>query len=296
VTVPLFQVDAFTAEPFAGNPAAVCLLDEEADAGWMQRVAAEMNLSETAFLRPEGSGEPHERGGRSPPRAPRPDDPADRAAGPSEDAAFGLRWFTPEAEVALCGHATLASAHVLWTEGRVPAGRPIRFRTLSGELRASDRDGAIELDFPAIPPVPEDPPAGLLEALGEPARTVRWVGRSRFDYLLELGSEAAVRGLAPDFGRLRQVSTRGVIATAAGEAGGFDYVSRFFAPAVGIDEDPVTGSAHCALGPFWAERLGRAELVGFQASRRGGVVRTRAAGDRVLLGGQAVTVLRGELC
>jgi predicted PhzF superfamily epimerase YddE/YHI9 len=281
VTVPLFQVDAFTAQPFAGNPAAVCLLDEEADAGWMQRVAAEMNLSETAFLRPEGSGEPQ--GGA----------PVDLAAG---DAAFGLRWFTPEAEVALCGHATLASAHVLWTEGRVPAGRPIRFHTLSGELRATDRGGAVELDFPATPPAPEDPPAGLLEALGEPARSVRWVGRSRFDYLLELGSEAAVRGLAPDFGKLREVSTRGVIATAASEADGFDYVSRFFAPAVGIDEDPVTGSAHCALGPFWAERLGRAELVGFQASRRGGVVRTRAAGDRVLLGGQAVTVLRGELC
>jgi predicted PhzF superfamily epimerase YddE/YHI9 len=264
VTVPLFQVDAFTAERFAGNPAAVCLLEREADAGWMQRVAAEMNLSETAFLRPAG------------------------------DAAFGLRWFTPQAEVALCGHATLASAHVLWTEGRVPAGRPIRFHTLSGELRATDRDGAVELDFPATPPAPEDPPAGLLEALGEPARSVRWVGRSRFDYLLELGSEAAVRGLAPDFGKLREVSTRGVIATS--EADGFDYVSRFFAPAVGIDEDPVTGSAHCALGPFWAERLGRAELVGFQASRRGGVVRTRAAGDRVLLGGEAVTVLRGELC
>jgi predicted PhzF superfamily epimerase YddE/YHI9 len=220
----------------------------------------------------------------------------DRLEGAAEDAAFGLRWFTPQAEVALCGHATLASAHVLWTEGRVPAGRPIRFRTLSGELRATDRDGAVELDFPATPPAPEDPPAGLLEALGEPARSVRWVGRSRFDYLLELGSEAAVRRLAPDFGKLREVSTRGVIATAASDADGFDYVSRFFAPAVGIDEDPVTGSAHCALGPFWAERLGRAELVGFQASRRGGVVRTRAAGDRVLLGGQAVTVLRGELC
>jgi predicted PhzF superfamily epimerase YddE/YHI9 len=286
VTVPLFQVDAFTAQPFAGNPAAVCLLDEEADAGWMQRVAAEMNLSETAFLRPEGSGGPQ--GGPPEGRV-----PVDQAAG---DAAFGLRWFTPLAEVALCGHATLASAHVLWTEGRLPAGRPIRFRTLSGELRATDRDGAVELDFPATPPAPEDPPAGLLVALGEPARSVRWVGRSRFDYLLELGSEAAVRRLAPDFGRLREVSTRGVIATAASDADGFDYVSRFFAPAVGIDEDPVTGSAHCALGPFWAERLGRAELVGFQASRRGGVVRTRAAGDRVLLGGQAVTVLRGELC
>ena len=269
MTIPLFQVDAFTAEPFAGNPAAVCLLDREVAPGWMQQVAAEMNLSETAFVRPAGSG---------------------------DDAAFGLRWFTPAAEVELCGHATLASAHVLWSEGRVPVGRPLRFRTLSGELGASDRDGTIELDFPATPPDPADPPAGLLEALGVPARTVSWVGRSRFDHLLELGSEAAVRGLDPDFRRLRELSTRGVIATAVSEAEEFDFVSRFFAPAVGIDEDPVTGSAHCTLGPFWAGLLGRADLTGFQASRRGGVVRTRAAGDRVLLGGQAVTVLRGELC
>ena len=268
MTVPLLQVDAFTAEPFAGNPAAVCLLDQEAEPGWMQRVAAEMNLAETAFVRPLGSG---------------------------DDAVFGLRWFTPAVEVELCGHATLASAHVLWGEGRAGAGTEIRFQTLSGELCANDRDGVVELDFPATPAAPADPPAELLEALGEPARTLRWAGRSRFDHLLELGSEAAVRGLEPDFRKLREVSTRGVIATAASEAGGFDFVSRFFAPAVGIDEDPVTGSAHCALGPFWADRLGRADLTGFQASRRGGVVRTHTAGDRVLLGGQAVTVLRGTL-
>jgi predicted PhzF superfamily epimerase YddE/YHI9 len=268
VTVPVFQVDAFTAEPFAGNPAAVCLLDREAEPGWMRRVAAEMNLAETAFVRP---------------------------LGPGEDAVFGLRWFTPAVEVELCGHATLASAHVLWSEGRVRAGGRIRFQTLSGELRADDRDGAIELDFPATPAAPADPPAGLLEALGEPARTVRWAGRSRFDHLLELGSEAAVRGLEPDFRKLAGLTTRGVIATAASEADGFDFVSRFFAPAVGIDEDPVTGSAHCALGPYWADRLGRADLVGYQASHRSGVVRTRTAGDRVLLGGQAVTVVRGEL-
>ena len=268
MTVPLFQVDAFTAEPFAGNPAAVCLLDREAEAGWMQSVAAEMNLAETAFLRPLASG---------------------------DDAVFGLRWFTPAAEVELCGHATLASAHVLWSEGRVAAGRPIRFRTLSGELSASDRDGVVELDFPATPPAASDPPAGLLEALGVPAQAVRWAGRSRFDHLLDLGSEAAVRGLEPDFRRLRELTTRGVIATAPSDADQFDFMSRFFAPAVGIDEDPVTGSAHCALGPYWTGRLGRADLVGYQASRRGGVVRTRTAGDRVLLGGQAVTVLRGEL-
>jgi PhzF family phenazine biosynthesis protein len=268
VTVPLYQVDAFTAEPFAGNPAAVCLLDGEAEPGWMQQVAAEMNLAETAFVRP---------------------------LEPGEEAVFGLRWFTPAVEVELCGHATLASAHVLWSEGRVSAGRRIRFQTLGGELSAADRDGAIELDFPATPPEPADPPAGLLEALGVPAPAVRWAGRSRFDELLELGSEAAVRGLEPDFRKLRELTTRGVIATAASDADRFDFMSRFFAPAVGIDEDPVTGSAHCALGPYWTDRLGRADLVGYQASRRGGVVRTRTAGDRVLLGGQAVTVLRGEL-
>jgi PhzF family phenazine biosynthesis protein len=268
VTVPLYQVDAFTAEPFAGNPAAVCLLDREAEPGWMQRVAAEMNLAETAFVRP---------------------------LEPGEEAVFGLRWFTPAVEVELCGHATLASAHVLWSEGRVGAGRRIRFQTLSGELSADDRDGVVELDFPATSPEPADPPAGLLEALGVPVAAVRWAGRSRFDHLLELGSEAAVRDLEPDFRKLREFTTRGVIATAASDADRFDFMSRFFAPAVGIDEDPVTGSAHCALGPYWTGRLGRADLVGYQASRRGGVVRTRTAGDRVLLGGQAVTVLRGEL-
>jgi predicted PhzF superfamily epimerase YddE/YHI9 len=171
----------------------------------------------------------------------------------------------------------------------------VRFQTLSGELRAADRDGVVELDFPATPPAAADPPAGLLEALGVPAHAVGWAGRSRFDHLLELGSEAAVRGLEPDFRKLRAISTRGVIATAASDADQFDFMSRFFAPAVGIDEDPVTGSAHCALGPYWSGRLGRADLVGYQASRRGGVVRTRTAGDRVVLGGQAVTVLRGEL-
>jgi predicted PhzF superfamily epimerase YddE/YHI9 len=192
VTRPLYQVDAFTAEPFAGNPAAVCLLEgEEPDAGWMQRVAAEMNLSETAFLRPR-----------------------------AEAGRYGLRWFTPAVEVDLCGHATLASAHVLWTEGLADAGRELRFDTASGPLAARrDDDGAIWLDFPATPA----------------------------------------------------------------------------APGAGIDEDPVTGSAHCTLGPFWAERLGRARLTGFQASARGGLVQVRPQGDRVLLGGQAVTVLRGQL-
>jgi predicted PhzF superfamily epimerase YddE/YHI9 len=267
VTRPLFQVDAFTAEPFAGNPAAVCLLeDEEPDPGWMQRVAAEMNLSETAFLRPR-----------------------------AEPGRYGLRWFTPAVEVQLCGHATLASAHVLWSEGLAEAGRELRFDTASGPLAARrDADGSIWLDFPATPAAPVDPPAGLLEALG--GGPARWVGLGRFDYLVELEDEAAVRGLAPDVGGLKGLGVRGVIVTAAAAGpGGYDFVSRFFAPGAGIDEDPVTGSAHCTLGPFWAERLGRSRLTGFQASSRGGLVQVRPEGDRVLLGGQAVTVLRGQL-
>jgi predicted PhzF superfamily epimerase YddE/YHI9 len=266
VSRPLYQVDAFTAEPFAGNPAAVCLLDAAADPGWMQRVAAEMNLSETAFLRPG-----------------------------AEAGRYGLRWFTPAVEVELCGHATLASAHVLYSEGLVEAGRELRFDTASGPLAARrDGEGAIWLDFPATPAEPVDPPAGLLEALG--AGAARWVGLSRFDYLVELADETAVRGLRPDIARLGGLGTRGVIVTAAGDGpGGHDFVSRFFAPGAGIDEDPVTGSAHCTLGPFWAERLGRSDLTGFQASSRGGLVRVRPQGDRVLLGGQAVTVLRGQL-
>jgi predicted PhzF superfamily epimerase YddE/YHI9 len=268
VTWPLFQVDAFTAEPFAGNPAAVCLLEQEQEAepAWMQRVAAEMNLSETAFLRPG-----------------------------TEAGRYGLRWFTPTVEVELCGHATLASAHVLWSEGREPAGQVIRFDTASGPLAARPgAAGMIWLDFPATPAEPVAPPAGLVEALG--AGAPRWVGRGRFDYLVELEDEAAVRGLAPSFGRLGRLGSRGVIVTAAAAgAGSYDFVSRYFAPAAGIDEDPVTGSAHCTLGPFWAGRLGRDELTGFQASARGGLVQVRPEGDRVQLGGRAVTMIRGQL-
>ena len=258
----LLQVDAFTDQPFRGNPAAVCLLDRRVDDDWMQAVAAEMNLSETAFVT-LGSG----------------------------NGALPLRWFTPATEVDLCGHATLASAHALWGEGEVPAGAEIRFATRSGVLTARDEGGEIQLDFPATPPTPAEPPDGLEEALGARARRV---GRSRFDYLVELGSEREVRELEPNFWKLRSVATRGVIVTAAA-APPYDFVSRFFAVAVGIDEDPVTGSAHCCLSPYWTERLGRTDLVGFQASRRGGVVRTRLDGDRVILGGRAVTVFRGEL-
>jgi PhzF family phenazine biosynthesis protein len=257
----IFKVDAFTAEPFAGNPAGVCLLTEAREERWMQGVAREMNLSETAFLLREGQG-------------------------------FRLRWFTPAVEVALCGHATLASAHVLWEEGILPSSETARFATLSGELRASRHGDLIEMDFPSKPEQAAEPPEYLVETLGvEPL----YLGRNAFDYLVLLDSEEAVRIVSPDFARLRSVDVRGVIVTAPSDRPEFDFVSRFFAPAVGVDEDPVTGSAHCCLGPFWAVRLGKKELVGHQVSARGGVVQVRVAGDRVFLGGHAVTVLRGEL-
>jgi PhzF family phenazine biosynthesis protein len=256
---PIIQVDAFADRPFAGNPAAVCVLEAPREERWMQQVAAEMNLSETAFLHPLDDG-------------------------------WRLRWFTPQVEVELCGHATLAAAHVLWEEGRLAAGAEARFHTASGLLRAMREGAWIRMDFPAAPADAAPVPPGLAEALGaEPV----WVGRSRWDLLVEVESEAVLRALRPDFARLREVEARGVVCTARGTE--HDFVSRFFAPRVGIDEDPVTGSAHCVLAPHWAGRLGRDRLVGFQASRRGGVVRVCAAGARVLLEGQAVTVLRGEL-
>jgi PhzF family phenazine biosynthesis protein len=258
---PLYQVDAFTAEPFAGNPAAVCILPEARDAAWMQHVAAEMNLAETAFLEPRDDG-------------------------------FGLRWFTPVVEVDLCGHATLASAHALWENGLLKPGEPARFHTRSGLLTAERQGAWIELNFPATPEEAVAAPAGLAEALGA---APRYVGKSRFDYLVELDSEEAVRKLRPDFGLLGTIPTRGFIATSRSAANGSDFVSRFFAPGAGINEDPVTGSAHCCLAPFWSGRLHKNEFMARQISPRGGVLRVRLAGDRVLLGGQAVTVLRGEL-
>ncbi len=256
----IVQVDAFTSRPFSGNPAGVCVLPEPRDEQWMQAVAAEMNLPETAFL--------HRR--------------------PDED--YDLRWFTPAVEVALCGHATLASAHILWEEGHLPQGQQARFHTLSGLVTARREEAWIVLDFPATVAEPCPPPDGLMAALGAPAR---WTGKSRFDYLVELESESAVRNLQPDLGMIRKFPVRGVIVTARGSD--FDFVSRFFAPAAGIDEDPVTGSAHCSLGPFWATKLGKMEMLAYQASARGGVLRMLVAGERVHLGGQAVTVLRGEI-
>lgn len=263
----IVQVDAFADRPFSGNPAAVCVLSSPADEGWMQAVALEMNLSETAFLLPE----------------PEPDAPD----------SYRLRWFTPTVEVDLCGHATLAAAHVLWEDGRRPEGEPISFSTRSGRLRAGRSGGLIALDFPAEPVVDRQPPAGLIEAVG--ASSPRFVGGNRMDLLLQLDTEAEVWALSPDFGRLRSIPTRGVIVTARSDRPGVDFVSRFFAPAAGVDEDPVTGSAHCALAPFWRDRLGLDAMTGEQVSARGGTVRVRVLGDRVELAGSAVTVLRGEL-
>jgi PhzF family phenazine biosynthesis protein len=257
----IIQVDAFTDKPFAGNPAAVCFLPEAREENWMRNVAREMNLSETAFLVKQTDG-------------------------------FDLRWFTPTLEIDLCGHATLASAHVLWEDGHLKLGEQARFHTRSGLLTAARHGAWIELDFPAVIDQPAEPPEGLSEALG--TRFV-YVGKNKFDYLVEVESEETLRKLAPNHTALRKVGARGIIVTARAATAGFDFVSRFFAPGSGVDEDPVTGSAHCCLGPYWAKQLGQTEFVAYQASPRGGVVRVRLAGDRVKLGGQAVTVLRGEL-
>ncbi len=262
---PLYQVDAFARRAFEGNPAAVCLLDSPAEKEWMQSVAAEMRLSETAFV------------------------------APGEEEAFGLRWFTPKAEVDLCGHATLASAHVLWETGRLPADEEARFDTRSGRLVCRRVDDRIEMNFPADPPKSCEPPAGLAAALGvEPVA----YARGRFDYLVELASEEQVRAVAPDFRELTELPERGVMVTARG-GGEYDFISRFFAPGMGIDEDPATGSAHCCLAPYWAAKLGKQEMRAFQASERGGEITVRLGGGlesgRVVLGGHAVTVLRGEL-
>jgi PhzF family phenazine biosynthesis protein len=261
MSIPIFQVDAFAAAPFTGNPAAVCLLENEAKVGWMLSVAAEMNLSETAFITPHEDG-------------------------------FGLRWFTPATEVDLCGHATLASAHVLWETGRLAESDTARFHTRSGLLTAKRTGDWIELDFPATPAESIEPPPGLSDLLGS---VPRFVGRSRFDLLLELTDAEELRDLNPDFVGLSSLPIRGLIVTAKSDVPEFDFLSRFFAPAAGINEDPVTGSAHCALAPFWAKRLGKDEMTAFQASPRGGGVKVKLVGDRVLLRGQAVTVLRGEL-
>ncbi|WP_436526842.1 PhzF family phenazine biosynthesis protein [Actinoplanes sp. HUAS TT8] len=265
-------VDAFTDRPFAGNPAGVLILDGDTfpDDDWLQRIAVEVNHSETAFLHrlPEGG-----------------------------DADWALRWFTPGVEVALCGHATLATAHVLHQAGLV-SGR-VRFRTVRSGILTADvaEDGLITLDFPASPLSPLDVDPELTAALGVNAVATHWTGPITDDVLVEVADEKTVRGLTPDLGALARLTRRGVLVTAAAEdpAAGYDFVSRFFAPAVGVAEDPVTGSAHTSLTPFWTARLGRDELVGYQASARGGLVRVALRGDRTLLGGYAVTTIDGEL-
>ncbi|MGZ5488014.1 MAG: PhzF family phenazine biosynthesis protein [Candidatus Aminicenantales bacterium] len=269
MSIPIYQVDAFTEEPFKGNPAGVCLLPGPAnpvvadEASWMQSVAAEMNLAETAFPLREGDG-------------------------------FRLRWFTPKVEVKLCGHATLATAHILWETGLVPADRELRFQTLSGLLTARRDGGLIELDFPSRPPLPK-PPDWADAVVGALGIKPVYIGMSAEDILFEAASEGAVRSVEPDFATLRSLPARGVIVTSRSADSRYDFVSRFFAPAVGVDEDPVTGSSHTVLVPYWAGRLGKTTFTAYQASARGGILHLRLDGDRVKIAGKAVTVIKGEL-
>jgi len=259
--LPIWIVDAFTDRPFAGNPAAVCLAGKPLAEETMRRVAAEMNLSETAFPVPEGES-------------------------------FRLRWFTPKVEVDLCGHATLASGHVLWSEGFLPPERPAVFFTRSGRLTATRHGDWIELDFPARSVREVTPDQAILDALGCRALSCY---RTADNWLIEVADAATVGRLTPDFARLGSLIEHGVIVTARGEKEGIDFVSRFFAPAFGVAEDPVTGSSHCSLVPFWAEKLKKTELSAWQLSARGGRLQLNLVGERVAIAGQAVTVLRGKL-
>ena len=260
-TMQFFIIDAFTKTPFKGNPAAVCILEQRMDDDWMQAVAAEMGVSETAFV-VQGDND------------------------------FHLRWFTPQVEVDLCGHATLATSHALWSSGLCNESEEIRFQTKSGTLTAKQDEGVIFLDFPAKVATESEMPEGLAAAMGiMPV----FCGKNQFDILMQVGSQADVENVKVDFERLGQIPVRGVILTAASDNDQYDFVSRFFAPAVGINEDPVTGSAHVCLAPFWSDKLGKSEMVGYQASPRGGVVTTRLQDDRVHLGGTAVVIVKGEL-
>lgn len=254
-------VDAFTDRPYSGNPAAVCILSKPADETWMKSLAAEMNLSETAFLHPIEGG-------------------------------YSLRWLTPTVEVKLCGHATLASAFVLWETGLLKHDEIARFHTLSGWLTCRHNGHWIDMDFPATVCEPVDIPAGLAEALG---CKVLWCGSNGMDYLLEVADERTLRFLSPDLAMVATLPVRGIIVTCRSDTHQFDFVSRFFAPAAGVDEDPVTGSAHCALAPYWGAKLGKDQLQGFQASQRGGCVRMQLLRDRVILSGQAVMMSRVEM-
>ncbi|MCL4243578.1 MAG: PhzF family phenazine biosynthesis protein [Candidatus Dadabacteria bacterium] len=261
MNLDIYQVDAFTDKPFSGNPAAVCIMTGPAGTHWMQGLAAEMNLSETAFLYREDEG-------------------------------FRLRWFTPTTEVRLCGHATLASAHVLWEAGYLAPNETAVFHTLSGRLTAKKNDGLLSIDLPADAPVEVEAPKALIDAFGiEPL----YVGKGDFGYIVEAASEEEVRNLAPDFALLRTLPVTGMMVTSAASSEGFDYIARAFAPGSGIDEDPVTGAAHCCMGAYWTKKLGKPELRAYQASQRGGVVGVRIEGERAILSGAAVTVLKGQL-
>jgi PhzF family phenazine biosynthesis protein len=259
--LPYYIVDAFTDRPFAGNPAAVVPLTSWPDDAWLQNVALEMNLSETAYFVPDSQG-------------------------------FELRWFTPKVEVDLCGHATLAAAKALARMGQLADSSNVAFSTRSGVLLASRKGDYFQLDFPITAEEKSDPPLELIESFNA---SFLYCGKSKFDYLLEVESESALRGLSPDFKRLSTVKCRGVIVTARSSSPKFDFVSRFFAPSAGVDEDPVTGSAHCCLAQFWGERLGKAKMTGYQASARGGMVHVEIKGSRVILSGTAVIVAEGEL-
>lgn len=259
--IPFFQVNAFTDEIFSGNPAGVCILQEPKNETWMQKVACELNMAETSFLYKKGDG-------------------------------FNLRWFTPLVEIELCGHATLASAHILWEKGYLKPGDEAEFYTKGGILTADRRDGWIEMNFPSEPARKVSTPNFIAKALGV---IPKYVGKNRFDYLVEVDSEESLRKLRPDLSLIKKIPVRGIIVTSLARAKGYDFVSRFFAPAVGIDEDHVTGSAHCSLGPYWKERLNKSEFVAYQASPRGGFLRLRLSGNRVYLIGKAVTFLSGEI-
>ncbi len=273
----IIQVDAFTDKPFAGNPAAVCVTDTPLDEDLMRAIAAEMNLSETAFLHP------------------------DAIAG-----VYSLRWFTPAIEVDLCGHATLASAHVLWSEGHLPAGTTAIFNTQSGRLSAEQKaNGWIELNFPAQPVQIIEKTPQLIQALGNQADSCI-VTKSITKYLIEVPSESALRTMTPDFVEMKKLPLQGVIVTAAADDEGYDFVSRYFAPKVGINEDPVTGSAHTSLAPYWQAKLGKSEMLAQQVSERGGILRVSCMlessntartveNNRIKISGQAVTVLKGTL-
>ncbi|MEM9942616.1 MAG: PhzF family phenazine biosynthesis protein [Planctomycetota bacterium] len=260
----IYQVDAFTKVPFKGNPAAVCIVEEGSAVtdDQMQSIAMEMNLAETAFVMKREDG-------------------------------MQIRWFTPTDEVDLCGHATLASAFVIWKKGEVAVDQPIQFQSQSGTLICRQDSGVVEMDFPALKAVPSATPDGLLDSMGIGSGIV---SRSCFDYLIEVDSESVVRNCSPDFEKIRKIETRGVILTSQADGGSpFDFVSRFFCPEIGINEDPVTGSAHCCLTPYWAKKLGKKKMIGYQASQRGGIVEVELSTDRVLLKGSAVEILKGKL-